>query len=224
MPDLNPEIGALPDERIIESLGRRSDDPSSSGLHKTISSLRRIAIELARPRGVYETVALRRIEPQKLFLESGAVLEIGELAQAFPNIEQICAFAVTIGPDVGDESSKRLASGRLSEGMVLDVLGKLMIDSMLTGTLRRLKQQWWEEGRAATRPLLPGICRIGTEQRAKLLQMCGGQRIGIQQTAAGLISPQRTAVGFLGLYSLDRSESMPEPCDFCSLESCPLHG
>jgi hypothetical protein len=223
LPDLTPEIGALPNERILESLGRKPEDSSSASLLKTITSQRRIAIELARPRGVYETVTLHQTDLDTLHFENGIRLEIGELAPAFASIGSVCVFAVTIGPDVEAESSKRLASGRLSEGMVLDVLGKLMIDSMLTGILRRLKQQWWEEGLGATQPLLPGICAIDTEQRGKLLQLCRGERIGIGQTAAGLISPQRTAVGFLGLYSLEQSEPAPEPCDFCSLESCPLH-
>ncbi|MGQ9584811.1 MAG: hypothetical protein ACUVXG_05370 [Anaerolineae bacterium] len=222
VPVLTDEIGVargMPLRVEMEDLLRVSKNAASQPAIRAAAEWAAArAVELAEPAGVYRWVAATGVKGERLHLETGDSLAIGEKAHLLEPAEEVLIFVNTIGPRLEQEVRECFSQGKGLEGYLLDCAGVLALASVREHLRHLAEEEAHRRGWGVSFITAPGsLVGWPVKGQRELCALLDLGAIGVTLNSSNILFPAKSASGLIGIgrgYSARRAEP---PCRFCQL-------
>jgi hypothetical protein len=207
-------------ETLLTLAGYSDKRPAPRRLVSAAEQVIELTRTLARPRAVYEVYETARASDGAVILGGGRfsgkiltrVLEGSDLA---------AVYAVTLGPELDDESSRLAATGDVLSSVLLDTAGSLALTKASISFIGRVfAAEAAPRGYVVTSPFGPGQCRWDLAEQRVLFDLIEPSRIGISLTDTFLMIPKKSVSGIMGIGKPDEVFTT-SPCSLCNRKDCP---
>jgi hypothetical protein len=222
-----PIIRDIPVKLSLEDVLRRQEVRDPSRVQPRISSTTKELLGfvdgLIEPTVVYESYVLKEVQPGRLLLENGVVLENKELSTLLAPAKTIVAMICTIGPRLEEKVEMFFAQKESLKGILLDGIGSAAIDYLGLAACTRMDKDSRKKGLQASSPLSPGMGEIPLQDQRQLYSLVPAQEIGVSLTSTNMFSPRKTVSMIIGI-----GEKMPtwhqiEVCKTCKMRDTCTH-
>jgi hypothetical protein len=190
----------IPEELSIRrALGLGPDKEPSEKTASLIEEAFEVFIDLAEPKGLFETITLEEFAP----LYGGAGLNETKtpLEGIYPGAEQLALFAVTLGQPVSERIDELFATNDFALAYVLDAvasegaeLGAEAVEEQFDHFVRGDDEPF--EGKAQLR-YSPGYCGWHISGQGRLFDRLRPGDIGIELNSSYLMQPLKSVSGVI---------------------------
>jgi hypothetical protein len=207
LPDVIRQLGYPASRQLSEDVRGEVERAIDEGLRKT------------KPACLYKMTPLLR---QEKGLILGRDVEIrsprwAHLVKSLKEPEVICCLVVTSGQAL-EEAINEKQEESLFHAYLLDAVGSVVTERLTDQLEQHVSTLLGAEGYQTTARFSPGYCdwEVGEGQEA-LFRFLKPESVGVTQTSAGMMIPQKSISAVLvGA----REVSLRSPCPFCSKEDC----
>ncbi len=134
------------------------------------------------------------------FKESDFSIESEKVTKMLRNSSFVVVFMVTIGARLEAEVSDLFERGETTRGFILDAIGSETADEVANVLHRELLREEAEHsGFRITPRFSPGYGDWPLSVQSTLLELCGGERIGIAVNEQSLMIPRKSVSAVAGL-------------------------
>ncbi|MHA1220734.1 MAG: vitamin B12 dependent-methionine synthase activation domain-containing protein [Candidatus Heimdallarchaeota archaeon] len=186
---------------------KKKDRKPSAELKAEISDLLKRAKEMIYPKVGYDFIDSENLQPRFLFKKS----------------EQTVLVVCTIGKRLEDESSKYIAKGQLSQGVILDAIASHAAEQVAEYAndhiITEIKEMY--QDKQFTVRFSPGYCQWTIEEGQELIfSMLPTQEIGIQLSNSYMMIPRKSISFAMNIGTkVDKKLGLRE-CETCNLKNC----
>jgi len=170
---------------------------------------------LIHPTAVVGEVEVLEQRHERLLLAGGAALTGPLVARHLGGSVRVAAVLCTIGADLEDEVTRRMAEDPLG-ALALDGLGNAAVELVGQQVCGRIGERVRSENLQTSTPLSPGSpewpVEVGQPQIFKLVEAA---RAGIRITSGGMMIPKKS-ISFVA--GIGTGLAQTHPCDACSLK------
>lgn len=148
---------------------------------------------------------------------------VGEI---FPRAQALTLFVVTLGPEVSRAIARGFAEKDYAVAAALDAVASEAADRAAAVVERRVEARLREEGRlgpeGAALRYSPGYCGWHVSGQEALFRRLGPERIGVQLTESGFMSPEKSVSGVIlaGPRDIHRFSPSYPFCADCVTRAC----
>jgi len=207
---------ALSLDDLLHFLGQAAERPK-------VNELARWAIDeaqlLVTPAVVYEWFPVRALDGERVQV-GDALLHLGPHADLLAPAREALVSVCTIGSALEERVQTLLAEGRLFEGYLLDTAGVIALG--VSGEPLRcvVEEEAVRRGWGISPALSPGSLPGWTisEQRT-LCALLDLSAIGVSITDAGILSPQKSGAGLVGIGPDYAAKRIGSTCHLCRLRN-----
>jgi hypothetical protein len=213
-PALRPD--QVPTRRVLRRLGGRRGR-ASPRLAALIDEGVELAVQLARPRAVWHSIACRTAD-EAVHLTDGVSLRTRQISRALSPCGSAYAFVLTLGAGIDKEIRRRMRQ-RTHLGMVLDAAASVAVESVADAQQAALAERC-PAGHTLTRRYSPGYCDWALEEQRKLFSLLPRRPAGVTLTKDCLMSPRKSISGVIGVGPRDKIARIGGACRSCSDPHC----
>jgi len=179
--------------------------------------------ELIHPRLSFAIKSVEIDDGATVTLESGVRLKSGKLAWVLEDCPRAVCFIATIGSEPDREIERLTSEQRLSAAYLLDRVGSLAIEAVVTAFHREMAERFIRRGRGVTMRFSPGYCDWPLAEQRKLFSLVDRKRIGVSLSSSLLMTPRKSISGIFGILDGDRRTRhvLKNPCTRCDRRNCP---
>jgi hypothetical protein len=214
MPVITDFHRVLSADDLLHCLGQAAERPEVNELaHWAMDEAQR----LVTPAIVYERFNVRALDSET-FQVGDALLHLGPHADLLTPAREALVSVCTIGPALEERVQTLLAEERLFEGYLLDTAGVIAL-AVPGEPLRCVaEEEAAKRGWGISPALSPGSLAGWTvnEQRT-LCALLELSAIGVAITDAGILSPQKSGAGLVGIGPDYTAKSVGSTCHLCRL-------
>ena len=116
------------------------------------------------------------------------------------NSSMVAIFAVTIGKSLEDNVASLVKSGRYTEGVILDAVGSVLVDSVADSINEIIKREVQMFGYKTTPRYSPGYGDLSIQAQPYFLKEVDGEWLGISLSDTNLMIPQKSVTALLGIF------------------------
>jgi hypothetical protein len=203
----------------IDDLAPRHDSPLAPQIRSLIDDARRLFLETARPRGVYQTIDHHDFET--VFEGDGGNDDETALEAVLEDAVALALFAVTLGEQVSERISEHFTAGSGADAYILDQVASIAADELVQTVRRRYASDDPSDG-AAVLPYSPGYCGWNVAgQRALFARLEPGD-LGISLNESCLMHPIKSVSGVLVSAPIEAHDFDPvfPCCAVCTTLAC----
>ena len=177
---------------------------------------------LLEPAKSYEVVAVRKIAPGKITLDSGVTLDAPLLAHRMARASQILFGVATIGGAMAEAVRRCFRDGRTVKAILMEEVANAALFETANGLHSLAEEQASLMGLSTSGPLSPGDHDgFGLDQQASVLALAGADNLGITMTQTGQMYPIHSASVVIGLGKNMRKWTRIDDCRTCrSRDKC----
>lgn len=203
-------------EAVYRGMGYPSADKASAKIRAELPDFIKKVKDRARPLAVAESAILVAGIHRSLQIEGGPKFHGGLLYRALGQVRTAGLFALTAGREVCDWAA---AVGRedIWAGMVLDVIASELVESAADLLESQLAERLGVSEKLRTLRYSPGYCDWPIDELPPLLKAIDARSIGIELTAGGMMTPQKSIAGIVG-FTDDQQAAGFIPCRLCPKE------
>ncbi len=203
----------------IRGLEARDGSPAAAAVQSIIDQSREVFNDLARPRGLYETLPIGDFD--KIYRGRGDNDDDTPLEHVVDEAAKLALFAVTLGERVSERISALLDTGELAEGYILDQVASFAADELADVAARRFQTDS-ERNDLAVLPYSPGYCGWHVSGQQTLFARLRPDEIGISLNESCLMHPIKSVSGVLVLAPVDAHDFSPAfpCCATCTTLNC----
>jgi hypothetical protein len=184
-----------------------------------IDQSREVFNDTARPKGLYETVAVTDFD----LIYRGRGDNDGDtpLEHVIDEAVSLALFAVTLGDTISGHISKLFDAGELAEGYVLDHVASFAADEMADIAARRFQTDS-SRSDLAVLPYSPGYCGWHVSGQKALFARLRPDEIGISLNDSCLMHPVKSVSGVLVQAPMEAHDFSPAfpCCATCTTLAC----
>jgi hypothetical protein len=179
--------------------------------------------ELIHPRLSFTIRSVEGDDGATVRLENGVSLTSSKLAWVLEDCPQAVCFVATIGPVLDCEIERLTSEQRLSGVYLLDRVGSLAIEAVVTAFHREMAERFGRKGRGVTMRFSPGYCDWSLAEQRKLFSLVDTKRIGVSLSPSLLMRPRKSISGIFGILDGSRRTRhvLKNPCTRCDRRHCP---
>jgi hypothetical protein len=149
------------------------------------------------------------------------VFETGKtVTQLLKKSEAIVVFACTCGSTIGKYSKKLLDEGSFLEGLLVDLIGSELAESITEHLHVFIAKEFGKAGFNVSNRFSPGYCNWSVSEQQKLFPLLPAYHCGIQLTPSSLMIPIKSVSGILGVGV--SVKNIAYKCEVCSDQKCIL--
>jgi len=198
----------LKDDEIIRMLSNKNSSKKvSPELYTEINEMKQLALDIIKPKGVYDIFESKKLAPKFLFNKS----------------EKTILAVCTIGNELEKLSSEYLQRGELAKGVILDAIASHaaeetaeLINQII---LDDLKEEL--ENKEVTCRFSPGYCQWVLEEGQKLIfQLLPTEAIDVTLSVTMMMKPVKSVSFAINTGKKVDKELGKRGCETCDLENC----
>ncbi|MCD6420105.1 MAG: hypothetical protein J7L41_05275 [Synergistetes bacterium] len=156
---------------------------------------------LAEPRGSYIIRKIAFRDASGIHLKNTSfVLPGSDMKKLLINSSMVAIFAVTIGKSLEDNVASLVKSGRYTEGVILDAVGSVLVDSVADSINEIIKREAQMFGYKTTPRYSPGYGDLSIQTQPYFLKEVDGEWLGISLSDTNLMIPQKSVTALLGIF------------------------
>jgi hypothetical protein len=207
-------------ERVFRLLGQKDKEVSgrlSRKIDKHIASLEK----KIRPKVLYTTRKIRKIEGGTLTLEGGIKLKSAKISKTLGKCARITFFLATIGEQVDDVIKTSMRKKRLSDAYIYDAIGSAAVEATVEDFQNRMDSKVKEKDQSTTLRFSPGYCDWKINEQKKVFSVLKNDLIDVDLNESYLMAPRKSVSGVFGIGSselVDKGET--NPCRLCGMHTC----
>jgi hypothetical protein len=195
----------------IDDLAPGSDSPVAVRVRSLIEEARRMFVDAARPRGVYQSI--ERAQFDEVFRGDGGNDDETALEVVLEDAVSLALFAVTLGEEVSEHISEYFAAGDGADGYILDQVASIAADQLVQIARRRYSADDGANAGAAVLPYSPGYCGWNVTGQRALFARLEPADLGISLNESCLMHPIKSVSGVLVAAPIEAHDFSPSfPC------------
>ena len=198
----------LNNEEIIRYLSNKSSSKKvSPELHDEINEMKQLAIDLIKPKGVYDIFNSEELQPRFLFKKSDRT------------ILAVC----TIGDELEKLSSEHLQRGELAKGVILDAIASHAAEETAELVNQIILKDLKEEigNKETTNRFSPGYCQWHLEKGQKLIfRLLPTEAIDVTLSVTMMMKPIKSVSFAFNIGNEVDKELGIRDCETCNLDNC----
>jgi hypothetical protein len=185
-------------ERVFRLLGQKDKEVSGrlarkidkhiAGLEKTI-----------RPKVLYTTRKIQKIEGSTLTLEGDIKLKSAKISKTLKKCDRITFFLATIGEQVDDVIKTTLGEKRLSDAYIYDAIGSAAVEATVEDFQNTMDKAVKEKNERTTLRFSPGYCDWKIHEQKKVFTVLENDLIDVGLNESYLMAPRKTVSGVFGM-------------------------
>lgn len=203
----------------IRGLEAGDGSPAVGAVQSIIDRSREIFTDGARPRGLYQSLAIAEFET--IYRGQGDNDHDTPLEHVMDEANSLALFAVTLGEEISGRISALFDAGELAEGYILDQVASFAADELAQIAGRRFQT---DRGRdhMAVLPYSPGYCGWHVSGQRSLFAHLRPDEIGISLNGSCLMHPIKSVSGVLVLAPVEAHDFSPAfpCCATCTTLNC----
>ena len=215
--DTMPDISK---ERVFRLLGQKDKGVSgrlSKKVDKHIAGLEK----MMRPKVLYTTKKIRKIEGSTVTLEGDVKLKSAKISKTFRKCDRITFFLATLGEQVDDVISSSLKEKKLSDAYIYDAIGSAAVEATVEDFQNKMDSTIKENNQRTTLRFSPGYCDWNINEQKKVFSVLENDLIDVDLNESYLMAPRKSVSGVFGIGSsevVDKDET--NPCKLCGMHTC----
>lgn len=142
------------------------------------------------------------------------------ISRLLEKCSKVIVFVATIGERLEDAVRKHADDGNILRSMALDATGSAAVEEVaehVQGLSADIGRCW---GLASSRRFSPGYCDWNIDQQRILFDLADAHLIGVRLTESGMMLPQKSVSGIIGLGPFDGNVQSYNPCLDCDRKDC----
>jgi hypothetical protein len=177
---------------------------------------------LLEPAAAYERHPVTGMTGDRITLAGGKAVRGPALPAFFPEARELAVAVCTIGPRLEKQASNYTKNGQALRGMLLDGIGSAAVDKLIPKVTRLIAAGVAPLGYEVSSPVNPGMPGLAMTEQWNIMELAGGDRIGVSLTPSGILVPRKSVSMVIGIGPRMTRWTQAEVCARCSLsESCP---
>lgn len=205
-------------QRVLRHMGYSADYQPPARISSLVADYVANARYLIDPSYAYVIRNIELVYGHYVIIEGLVTFESGVVARLLERGEGVAVFVATIGGYLEETVHQLAEDGRLLQAMVLDAIGSVAAEGLVTLVQDRLGAVASGRGLYASRCFSPGYCDWAVEQQRVVFQVLNGDTAGVQLTEGCLMLPRKSVSGIVGIGPAD-VESY-HPCPTCDRYEC----
>jgi hypothetical protein len=205
---------ALSIDELLRYQGRAAERPEVKALAQwAIDEAQR----LATPAMAYEWFPVHAVEGETARI-GDALLHLGPHADLLAPAREAWVSVCTIGSALEEQVETLLAGERLFEGYLLDAVGVMALAATAEPLRHIVEKEAARRGWGVSLVLSPGSLVGWTISDQKVLcALLDLRAIGVNVTVAGILAPQKSGTGLVGIGPDYKTQCVGSACQFCAL-------
>ena len=198
----------LKNEEIIHYLSNKNSSKKiSPELYDEINEMKQLAVDVIKPKGVYDIFNSEELKPRFLFKKS----------------EKTILAVCTIGKDLEKLSSEYLQRGELAKGVILDAIASQAAEETAETVNQIILNDMKEEieNKEVTCRFSPGYCQWVLEEGQKLIfQLLPTEAIDVTLSVTMMMKPIKSVSFAFNIGDEVDKELGVRGCETCTLDNC----
>ena len=206
-------------EKIIKLIGYTTEDVPDTVTDLVVETLK-VSLDLPSVKAEYHYFDSLVIDKESASIMLSSILFQTRkiILSQLKGSTAAVLFLATAGPELGELSKKQMASGKLLEGYITDVVGSEVVEAAIDLMHKELGSAASEEGYNITNRFSPGYCGWDVAEQHKLFDLIPENYCGITLTDSALMSPVKSVSGLIGIGREARFR--PYSCSRCDADNC----
>ncbi|UCH45700.1 MAG: hypothetical protein JSV11_03065 [Nitrospiraceae bacterium] len=207
-------------EKVFRLLGQK-DKGVSSRLAKKIDKQIAGLEKMMRPKVLYTTKKIQKIEGSTLTLEGDIKLKSSKISKTLGKCDRITFFLATIGEQVDNVINTSLKEKKLSDAYIYDAIGSAAVEATVEDFQNRIDSKVKENDQRTTLRFSPGYCDWKINEQKKVFSVLENDLIDVDLNESYLMAPRKSVSGVFGIGSsklVDKDET--NPCRLCGMHTC----
>jgi hypothetical protein len=207
-------------ERVFRLLGQKDRKVSgrlSRKIDKHIAGLK----SRIRPKVLFTTIKIQKIEGGTLTLEGGIKLKSAKISKTLGTCDRITFFLATIGEQVDDVIKTSMRKKKLSDAYIYDAIGSAAVEAKVEDFQNKMDSKVKEKNQRTTLRFSPGYCDWKINEQKKVFSVLENDLIDVDLNESYLMAPRKSVSGVFGIGSselVDKDET--NPCRLCGMHTC----
>ncbi|MFC2063020.1 vitamin B12 dependent-methionine synthase activation domain-containing protein [Chloroflexota bacterium] len=209
-------------QQVLSSIGYDIDCQPPSRIESLVNEYADNARHLIEPSYSCVIRDIEWVQGSVSFIEGSVIFKSRVVARLLEQCQKVAVFALTIGNRL-EEMVNQLAGDKLMlQAAVLDAIGSEVTEKVAGYVHDKVV------GRAAadgglfiSRRFSPGYCDWNVGQQRMLFWALSGKEISVRLTGRGLMIPQKSISGIIGIGGRRDAIEGYNPCRECTKIECP---
>jgi hypothetical protein len=177
---------------------------------------------LLQTAAAYEYYTVTGMSGVQISLEGDKAVHGPALPALFLEAKELAVIICTIGPKLEKQASGYTRNGQALRGMLLDGIGSAAIDTLIPEVLKLIAAEVSSRGYEVSSPVNPGMPGFAMIEQWNIMELAGGDKIGVSLTKSGILVPRKSVSMVIGIGPRMTRWTQAEVCARCSLrETCP---
>lgn len=178
------------------------------------------ALELVKPRAIYDVIEIDRIEGNRLYLDSEEFFESKLIPRLMSGTKYLAICVITVGIDLENKVEEYMKQGQHVKGLIMDGVGTVVLEKAGLQIREILKEEATMRNLDFSAALSPGQVGWDVSDQRKIFKRLDASRIGVSLRPSSLMIPRKSLSLAMGIG--DGVKHDKRSCDFCHLKnSCP---
>jgi hypothetical protein len=215
----------LTQDEVLRREGFSAYDRIRSEIQSQISQLLETVNNsgLLQPVTTYEIYEVVSMDPDKVMLTSGAIVNGTLLPSTFPEACKLAVMVSTIGPGLENRVTEYSKNGETLHAMLLDGIGSAAVDILVQEACHLIAVKVAESGQQVGSPVNPGMPGLPIEEQRNILDLAHADEIGVSLTASGIMVPRKSTSLIMAIGPNMRTWTQEEVCARCNLRDTCLY-
>jgi hypothetical protein len=177
---------------------------------------------LLQPAAAYEYYTVSGMNGSRISLDGDKAVHGPALPAILPEAQELVVLICTIGPKLEKQASDYTKKGEALRGMLLDGIGSAAVDTLVPKILSIIAGEVAPRGYEISSPVNPGMPGFPMSEQWNLVELAGGDEIGVSLTPSGILVPRKSTSMVIGVGPGMTRWAQAEVCARCSLrKTCP---
>ena len=203
---------------VLSNLGYTAGTKPPARTMDIVDELLRKFRHLVEPAYACVTRDIEQVSGRSVYIAPDTVFQGRVISRLLKQSQKVAIFALTIGSRL-EATTSRLSDEKLMvESAIVDAVGSAAAEGLADAVQGVVGEQAAAEGLAISRRFSPGYCDWPIIQQKQLFAALGEDTAGIRLSVGGLMIPQKSVSGIIGI----GPEAVAEfnPCRTCKKKDC----
>jgi len=204
--------------RVLLDLRYGTDYEPSARMVSLVNDYLENAHYLVDPSYSYVIKNVEWVHGAITLVEDSIIFKSEVIARLLEQCDKVAVFALTIGNQLEETVNQLAGDGLVLQASVLDAIGSVATEILADAVQAHIGEMAHAYGLTISRRFSPGYCDWHIGQQGMLFWALRGNTAGIRLTSAGLMIPQKSISGIIGMGTSEVKDY--NPCNTCNQHDC----
>ena len=208
-------------EQVLHHIGYDTGHTPSARIESLVKEYADNICHLIEPSYSYTIRDINSVRGSRVFIEGSVTFRSNVIAQLLGQCQKVAVFVLTVGSRLGDVVRQLADDGLMVQAAVLDAIGSDAAETLAHVVQDIISKQAEAEGLGISQRFSPGYCDWRVSQQKMVFRAMNGDSAGVRLTEGGLMLPQKSISGLIGIGSANDKIENYNPCKTCKEKDCP---